>query len=122
MKIFKVCLAGLLCIPFALWAADSPEVKADGTGGCATGQSWDVVVGGCTAPLKLRSVSIMAGADCSCGAGKTGSCTALQKGSYDVFGWRLTTDGREQISRYTPPAWESVNVITTTCRAEGELK
>lgn len=119
MQIFKACLAGLLCVPFVLLGAGCQQIKADSTAGCPVGQSWDVVVAGCTAPLKLRSEPISAGSpDCSCGEGKTGSCTALQKGSYDVFGWRLTTDGREQISSHGPVNWESVQILTTSCKAE----
>jgi hypothetical protein len=115
----KAGLIGLLCAPLALWAADSTQVKAEGTDGCTAGQSWDVIVGGCTAPIKLRSVPTSRVSNCSCGEGKTGSCTASQNGSYDVFGWRLSTDGREQISSSNPVTWGPVHVITSSCKAEG---
>lgn len=142
----KAGLVGLLCVPLMLWAAESPRMTAEtrlgankadielistingnnvmhatissGTGGCTAGQFWDVVVGGCTVPLKLRSVPTSQACNCSCGAGTTGSCTASQNGSYDVFGWRLPTDGREQVSSYSPTTWGPCQLVTDSCKAE----
>lgn len=144
----KAGLIGLLCVPLTLWAADSPRVKVNtdpikpntanihfesvingnnvmhatitsGSGqGCTAGQLWDVVVGGCTFPVKLRSLSRSEACDCSCGAGSTGSCTASRTGSYDVLGWRLPTDGREQVSGYSSVTWGACQLRTNSCKAE----
>lgn len=146
-KLLKAGLIGLLCVPLALWAADSPRVSVDqspigankadihfdsvingdnhmdivitsGSGqGCSAGQFWDIRVGGCTSALKLRSESTSRACDCSCGAGTTGSCSASQSGTYDVFGWKLPTDGRELISYNSPTSWGACQLTANNCVA-----
>lgn len=139
-------LVGLLCVPLTLWAAESPRAAVDkaslgankadihlqttingdnhmdivitsGSGqGCSAGQLWDIVMGGCTPAVYLRTVSTSRSCDCSC-PGK-GSCSASQSGTYHVYGWRLPTDGREQISSYSDPVWQACSVTSNSCEAE----
>jgi hypothetical protein len=141
----KAGLIGLMFIPFLLWAADSPRVSVDqspvgankadigftsvingdnhmdivissGSGqGCSAGQFWDIGMGGCTSAIKLRSVSVSQACDCSCPG--TGSCSASQSGSYDVFGWRLPTDGHELVSYNGPTSWGACSVTSNNCQA-----
>lgn len=85
--------------------------------GCSAGQYWDIGVGVCTSEVLLRSVSVTKFCSCDCGASATGSCSAQQDGSYQVFGWRLPTAGNELISRNGPTTWGSCYTISNSCVA-----
>lgn len=147
LQFLKAGLIGFLCVPLTLWAADSPRVAVDqspvgvnkadihfdsvingdnhmdilitsGTGelkGCSAGQYWDVFVGGCTSAVKLKSLTTSRACDCSCPG--TGSCTASQSGTYDVFGWRLPTDGRELVSYNGQVSWAACQLTSNNCQA-----
>lgn len=135
----------MMFIPTLLWASDSPRVSVDqspvgankadigftsvingdnhmdivissGSGqGCSAGQYWDIGMGGCTSAIKLRTVSVSQACDCSCPS--TGSCSASQSGSYDVFGWRLPTDGHELVSYNGPTSWGACSLTSNNCQA-----
>lgn len=134
-------------IPCLLWAADSPRVMVDqspmgankadlgftsvingdnhmdvvissGSGqGCSAGQYWDIGVGGCTSEILLRTVSVTQGCSCDCGGGATGTCSAQQDGSYQVFGWRLPTAGNELVSRNGATNWGGCYTTSNSCVA-----
>lgn len=83
--------------------------------GCSAGQYWDIVVGGCTSPVNLRTESTSRGCDCSCPG--AGSCSASQSGTYPVFGWRIPTSGAEQISHYGETSWGACSMTSNQCEA-----
>jgi len=144
LSCLKAGLIGLVFMPSLLWAADSPRVAVDqsplgankadiglittingnnhvelqinpGGQGCSAGQYWDIGMGGCTSAIKLRTVAVSQACDCSCPG--TGSCSASQSGSYDVFGWRLPTDGHELVSYNGPTSWGACSVTSNNCQA-----
>lgn len=83
--------------------------------GCSAGQFWDIVVGGCTSPVNLRTASTSQACDCSCPG--AGSCSASQSGTYPVFGWRIPTSGTEMVSHYGPTSWGACSVTSNNCQA-----
>lgn len=144
LRYLKAGLIGLVFVPSLLWAADSPRVSVDsnslgankadiglvttinfnnhvdlqinpGGQGCSAGQFWDVRFGRCSSATKLRSESTSKACDCSCPG--TGSCSASQSGTYDVFGWQLPTDGHELISYNGPTNWGACSITSNNCQA-----
>lgn len=83
--------------------------------GCSAGTYWDIVVGGCTPAVQLRTESTSRSCTCSCA--ELGSCTSAQNGTYPVFGWRLPTSGTEQISYYGATSWGPCFETSSSCAA-----
>lgn len=144
-RCLKAGLIGMMFIPTLLWASDRPRVTVDQSPigannadirfnsvingdnhmdivissgsppGCTAGKNWDIRVGGCTSAIKLRSESTSRSCDCSCPG--AGSCSASQSGTYDVFGWKLPTDGRELVSYNGATSWGACSVTSNNCEA-----
>lgn len=83
--------------------------------GCSAGTYWDIVVGGCTSAVQLRTESTSR--SCSCSCPELGSCSAAQSGTYPVFGWRLPTSGQELISYYGATSWGACVETSNSCVA-----
>lgn len=83
--------------------------------GCSAGQYWDIVVGGCTSAVNLRSESTSRACSCTCPG--AGSCSSSQAGTYQVFGWRIPTSGTERISHYGPTSWGPCSMVSNQCEA-----
>jgi hypothetical protein len=145
-RLLRSVVIGLVLVPSLLWAAATPTMTVDQSPigankadihfeslingdnhmdiiissgsppGCSGGQYWDIGVGGCTSAIKLRTESTSQACSCDCSPG-TGSCSASQSGTYDVFGWRLPTDGHELISYNGPTSWGACSVTSSSCAA-----
>ncbi|MBD8681261.1 hypothetical protein [Pseudomonas sp. CFBP 13719] len=130
-RFFSPILAVVISLLFVIpsWAAD-PAINTGtifyqtnmsnmnvavnpGGSGCASGQMWDIVVGRCTSPLQLRTVSTSRSCSCSCSG--SGYCTSQQSGTYLVFGWRLPPAGSEQVSSTGSTSWGSCVEVTNAC-------
>lgn len=86
------------------------------SGGCSSGQNWDINQGQCVSALKLRTETTTRSCSCSCSSGQTGSCTSRQTGTYSVMGWRIPPSGVELISHNTATSWGSCQRVSSTCK------
>jgi len=86
------------------------------SGGCSSGQNWDINQGQCVSALKLRTETTTRSCSCSCSSGQTGSCTSRQTGTYSVMGWRIPPSGVELVSHNTTTSWGSCQRVTSTCK------
>lgn len=95
------------------------EVTISPTGGpptgCSGGQYWDVVVGGCTAPVKLRDEDALQSCGCTCP--DQGSCTSQQEGKTPVLGWRLPPNGGELVASRGATVWGACTETSNSCFA-----
>lgn len=86
------------------------------SGGCASGQRWDVDYGRCIAPRVLRNQSTSQSRTVSCPSPQTGTMTQRRTGSYPVYGWKLPPSGTQSVSHNGSTSWSGWSTTSSNCQ------